>query len=76
MLKNLLHGLARALTVPKAVRAQIDANPLTSLAKSALESDLAAAVAGAIDKHISDPALADAAKREAGALLSATGLLK
>ena len=76
MLKNLFHGLARAFTVPRDVRQQIDQNPLTATVKSVLLADLSVSIAGAVDKHIPDPALNAAAKREIGALLEQTGLLK
>ena len=76
MFQQFLHGLARAFTVPRAVRAKINASPLAPVVKGVLAADLDAAISQAVDKSIADPSLAGAAKVEITSLLQATGLFK
>ena len=68
-------GLARAFTVPKSIRAKLDANPLAPLVKGVIANELGAAINAVVEKNV--PAeLQDAAKNELVALVNNSGLLK
>lgn len=74
--QSFLHGIARAFTVPKAVRQKINANPLAPIVKVALSNELGALIGSAVDHNVSDPSINEAIKNEITSLVSASGALK
>ncbi len=77
MFKSFFHGLARAFTIPRAVRNKIDNNPLASAAKNILLSDLLNGISAAVDKQVAPGSDLNAAiKTELGLTLQQTGVLK
>ncbi len=71
---NFLKGLARMFTVPKAVRAKLDANPLAPVVKGALADELGTAIHTAVANNVKDPAAAAAIAEALGHAVSSTGI--
>lgn len=67
-------GLARAFTVPRAVRAKLNANPITAVAKAALKQELGNVIVSTVGKNVSDPAAASAISEALGHVIGKTGI--
>lgn len=74
MLRSILHGLARAFTIPRAVRNQLNALPLASVEKQLLVADIQAAAAGIVAQHVSDPTAQAAINAAVGHAIAMTGI--
>lgn len=73
-MNNLFRAIARAFTVPRAVRNQLDANPVVQGAKAVLLPGLLNDLADGIDSRVSDPAAAALIKAELGHLIQSSGI--
>lgn len=69
-----LKGIGRMFTVPKSVRAELDANPEVQVVKAAVLPAAIEALSGAIDQKVSDPTANALIKAEIGHLLQSSGI--
>lgn len=76
MFKRFSRGLARMLTIPRAIRNRVNANPIDNAIKDALLADAQAAIEQAVDRNILNPVANQAIKDELGHVLAATGIAK
>ncbi len=73
---NIFKAIGRMFTLPKTVRESLADNPIASLAKSALENELAVLIPSTVSKYVGNPIAAQAITDALGHAVASTGIFE